>query len=86
MAGSLWVGYLLVRTLQFCREQLAAVNYFFLFHATPNRDSQACRYGGLFVPFRYFVLSSFRLVLYGAAPRRNNVKRKDEITKKRQAK
>ena len=38
-------------------------------------------YGGLFVPFRYFVLSSFRLALW-----RNNAKRKDEITKRRQAK
>ena len=41
-------------------------------------------YGGLFVPFRYFVLSFFRLFAwrYGAAPRPNNAKRKDEITKK----
>ena len=39
------------------------------------------KYGGLFVPFRYFVLSSFRLAFW-----RNNAKRKDEITKKRQAK
>ena len=36
----------------------------------------------------HFVISFFRLFAwrYGAAPRRNNAKRKDEITKKRQAK
>ena len=36
----------------------------------------------------HFVISFFRLFdwRYGAAPRRNNAKRKDEITKKRQAK
>ena len=45
-------------------------------------DFSTLYYGGLFVPFRYFVLSSFRR-RYGAAPRRNNAKRKDEITKKR---
>ena len=36
----------------------------------------------------HFVISFFRLFAwrYGAAPRRNNAKRKDEITKKRRAK
>ena len=36
----------------------------------------------------HFVISFFRLFAwrYGAAPKRNNAKRKDEITKKRQAK
>ena len=36
----------------------------------------------------HFVISFFRLFAwrYGAAPRRNNAKQKDEITKKRQAK
>ena len=41
MSGSLWVGNLLFYA-QFCKEQSAAV-YFFSFHVTPNRNSQACR-------------------------------------------
>ena len=28
---------------------------------------EACNYGGLFVPFRYFVLSSFRLAIWRGA-------------------
>ena len=36
MAGSLWVGYLLVRTLQFCREQSVAVNFFSCFMRLPT--------------------------------------------------
>ena len=71
-----------------CKMLLVRCSYFtctmFTMYVTSIIPSKLLMVAGLC----HFVISVFRLFAwrYGAAPRRNNAKPKDEITKKRQAK